>query len=436
MNIIIHRGSHEIGGSCVEIRSDKARILLDIGLPLTATGSNDYGANELEKHNGEQLVDKGWLPDIEGIYTWDKRAPVINAVVLSHPHLDHYGFIRYLKDQITIYIGEAAKDLILTTSVFTSFPQSALRNTVPIKHRKEFSIGDFVITPYLMDHSAFDAYAFLVETGGKRVFYSGDFRSHGRKAKMFEWLVHHGPKSVDALLMEGTVLGSGRILARSEKEIEQAIVDRIHKTKSIVLAYGSSQNIDRLVSFYRAAIRTDRLFVVDVYTAAVLDCLKKYAKVPFPSKSYSALRVLFTRKQCDRLEKQDQKEIMYKFKNYKITKEEISEHPERIILLVRPSIKFDLDRIGGMENGTLIYSMWDGYLKQPYTLAFKRYIEGRGVSWHDIHTGGHATLEAQKRMAARLNPKVLIPIHTAKPQEYLKHFTKVKFVRDKELVAL
>ena len=72
---------------------------------------------------------------------------------------------------------------------------------------------------------------------------------------MFEWLVHHGPTSVDALLMEGTVLGSARITARSEKEIEQAIVDRIRKTKSIVLAYGSSQNIDRLVSFYRAAIR-------------------------------------------------------------------------------------------------------------------------------------------------------------------------------------
>ena len=162
MNIIIHRGTHEIGGSCVEIQSDKARILLDIGLPLTATGSNDYGANELEKLTGEQLVEKGWLPDIEGIYTWDKRQPVIDGVVLSHPHLDHYGFIKYLKDQIPIHIGAAAKDLILATSVFTSFPQSALKNTVLMKHRREFSIGDFVITPYLMDHSAFDAYAFLV----------------------------------------------------------------------------------------------------------------------------------------------------------------------------------------------------------------------------------------------------------------------------------
>src|SRR5271157_3943339 len=162
MNIIIHRGTHEIGGSCVEIRSDQARILLDIGLPLTAVGSNDYGINELDKLTGEQLVEKGWLPDIEGIYTWDRRNPAINAVILSHPHLDHYGYIRYLKDQIPIYIGDDAKNLIQTASVFTSFSKDAFKNTLCVRHRKSFTIGDFYVTPYLMDHSAFDAYAFLV----------------------------------------------------------------------------------------------------------------------------------------------------------------------------------------------------------------------------------------------------------------------------------
>jgi len=431
MNIIVHRGTHEIGGSCVEIQSDKTRILVDIGLPLTAVGSNDYGANELDKLTGEQLVKKGWLPDIEGIYTWDKRQPTINAVVLSHPHLDHYGYIKYLKDQIPIHIGDDAKDLILTTSVFTSFPPTALKNTVAIRHRKFFAIGDFCLTPYLMDHSAFDAYAFLVESGGKRVFYSGDFRSHGRKAKMFEWLVKYGPTSVDALLMEGTVLGSSRMTAFSEDDIEQAILDRMKRTKSIVLAYGSSQNIDRLVSFYKAAMHSKRKFVVDVYTAAVLDCLKKHPRIPYPSRRWPDLKVLFTKKQCDRLVEQDNKEIMYKFKNSKITKEEISEHPEKVCLLVRPSIKADLDRIDGMEGGALIYSMWEGYLEQPYTQWFKRYITERGVSWNNIHTGGHATLEALKRMVTRLKPKMLIPIHTNVPGEYARYFANVRVVDDR-----
>ena len=34
MQLIIHRGTHEIGGNCIEVRSRQTKILLDFGLPL------------------------------------------------------------------------------------------------------------------------------------------------------------------------------------------------------------------------------------------------------------------------------------------------------------------------------------------------------------------------------------------------------------------
>ena len=43
MTLTIHRGTHEIGGSCVEIRTDKTKILIDLGMPL------DY-----DKHTAEE----------------------------------------------------------------------------------------------------------------------------------------------------------------------------------------------------------------------------------------------------------------------------------------------------------------------------------------------------------------------------------------------
>jgi ribonuclease J len=164
--------------------------------------------------------------------------------------------------------------------------------------------------------------------------------------------------------------------------------------------------------------------------------LKKYSKVPYPSKQYSKLKVLFTRWQCDRLKRQGNEDLMYKFKAYKITKEEIAAHPERICLLVRPSLKTDLERINGLEGGALIYSMWEGYLEQPYIKNFKLYMKERGVSWHNIHTGGHATLDALKKMVERLQPKVLVPIHTQEPGEYSKYFSRVKVVKDRELFTV
>ena len=65
------------------------------------------------------------------------------------------------------------------------------------------NLGPFTITPYLVDHSAFDAYSLLVEAAGRRLFYSGDFRAHGRKARLFEQLVAD-PPAADVMLMEGT----------------------------------------------------------------------------------------------------------------------------------------------------------------------------------------------------------------------------------------
>ena len=36
MKVCIHRGTHQIGGTCVEIESQGKRIVLDVGLPLDA----------------------------------------------------------------------------------------------------------------------------------------------------------------------------------------------------------------------------------------------------------------------------------------------------------------------------------------------------------------------------------------------------------------
>ena len=36
MKLIIHRGTNEIGGSCVEFNNGRKRIIFDVGLPLNA----------------------------------------------------------------------------------------------------------------------------------------------------------------------------------------------------------------------------------------------------------------------------------------------------------------------------------------------------------------------------------------------------------------
>ncbi|HAA42919.1 MAG TPA: hypothetical protein DCE02_02785, partial [Ruminiclostridium sp.] len=71
MQIIIHRGSHEIGGSCVEIIHNKSRIIVDIGIPLVDSEGNKFDAARYKKNSGQELVKQGVLPDLKGVYSWD-----------------------------------------------------------------------------------------------------------------------------------------------------------------------------------------------------------------------------------------------------------------------------------------------------------------------------------------------------------------------------
>jgi len=134
-----------------------------------------------------------------------------------------------------------------------------------------------------MDHSAYDAYAFLVEAKGKKVFYSGDFRSHGRKGKLFEKLLQNPPKDVDVLLMEGTTLSRSGLENKypSEDEIETLFVNHFKEARGLTLIWTAGQNIDRLVSIYKACRKAGKKFIADLYTASILMAIKNH-KLPQP----------------------------------------------------------------------------------------------------------------------------------------------------------
>ena len=63
----IHRGTKEIGGSCVEVWTENTRILLDFGMPLVKDGK-EFDFRKYKTLNANELIKIGILPDIEGLY--------------------------------------------------------------------------------------------------------------------------------------------------------------------------------------------------------------------------------------------------------------------------------------------------------------------------------------------------------------------------------
>ena len=220
MRLRIHRGTKEIGGTCIEVEAQGKRIALDVGLPLDAP---DDGQEEL-------------LPEVPGFREPDDS---LLGVVISHPHQDHYGLARHIRPEVPIWIGKAANHIMTAASAYVPGGH-AFASPRFIADRTPVQIGPFRITPYLVDHSAFDAYALLVEADGKRVFYSGDFRAHGRKKALFEAMVNRPPGNLDVLLMEGTTIGRAGTSEgfATETDLEREFVQTFRETAGILLTDG------------------------------------------------------------------------------------------------------------------------------------------------------------------------------------------------------
>jgi len=110
MILTIHRGAKEIGGSCIELQSDNSRILIDFGLPLVDENREQIDTKKIIKQSKEELLKKGFLPQIKGLY--DNEPPQIDAILLSHPHQDHYGLLSYINPKIPVYMSRGCKALI------------------------------------------------------------------------------------------------------------------------------------------------------------------------------------------------------------------------------------------------------------------------------------------------------------------------------------
>ena len=405
----IHRGAHEIGGNCIELRADGKTLLLDLGMPLSVSSTADVP-----------------LPEVSGLA--DNKDNNFLGVVLSHPHADHYGLLSKAAAGTRVYLGQDAQRLLKAAQPFTTFAL-ALPNASTYRDRLTFEVGPFRVTPFLIDHSAFDAYSLLIEAGGRKLFYSGDFRGHGRKHAAFKRLLTEPSiKGVDVLLLEGTHLGKdSHAIAQTEDALEDDITQSISRTSGLVLACFSGQNIDRFVTFWKAARRAGRIFVADAYLAHILDALNR-PSLPRPP-------VFLPAKMKSKLIREKNTSVVIPFRRRRIYPEQIAERASNLVLMFRSSMIEEFESLDCLDGGKLIYSQWPGYIDRD-RMNIKEWCASHNLNFEIQHTSGHADIQTLVTLAQAVSANRVIPIHSDAPERSCELIPNAKAIDDGEWIDI
>ncbi|MFA6987973.1 MAG: MBL fold metallo-hydrolase [Acholeplasmataceae bacterium] len=400
MRITIHRGIDQIGGCITEIATDNSKILIDLGQNLP---------------NGEGVIND----DFANSDAIEKITKGIDAIFYTHYHGDHLGLFHLVPNSITQYIGKVAKRVALCKHQRLSFikdrKEQSEKEIDRIEAMQSFdsqqiiNIGDIKIIPYFVSHSAYDAYMFLIEVNGTRIFHTGDFREHGYLGKgllpTIEKLILKQGK-IDFLITEGTMLARLDERVRHENELKKEVVELMKQNKNVFVLC-SSTDMERLATFHAANQKmNDRPFVCDDFQESVLEIFSDTA---------GKKSTLFDFEKPYIFRKDNEKLINWmKDKGF--------------CMLVRATDKFDdytefLLPLLEKDKTILIYSMWKEYINPQSNHANKKYLDfiDKFSKVNKIHTSGHASAECLADVCNLVNPKTgIIPIHSENSADYQK----------------
>ena len=213
-SLTFYGGVGEIGGNKILLQDGDTRILLDFGMSFNMK-RQFYSPPFLSPRREKSLQELGILPSLKGIYRFDRSDSAIDAVFLSHAHLDHSAYVSFVKRDIPIYCGETAKIILqamsMTRRASLEFDLADL-DFRTFRHKDKINIGSLEVELLHVDHSIPGAYGMVISTSNGAVVYTGDFRDHGAKPEMTQEFVSISKDHEPAVLItEATNMTGGSI---------------------------------------------------------------------------------------------------------------------------------------------------------------------------------------------------------------------------------
>lgn len=491
--ITFYGGVHEIGGNKFLLEDKGTKIFLDFGMQMGKV--NQYFSEFVNPRTCNcmgDLFEFELLPKLNGIYRKDYAKHMdfggnedneIDAIVLTHAHVDHCAYIHYIRPDIPVYCSEGTKLIMQglqdtgSTEDYIIFEENFQikkgkkgemtrsrgeelkypRKITIFEDGKKFNIDSIEIEPISIDHSLPGVCGFIFHTSNGSIAYTADIRFHGRRPSDTQRFVDVcGNSNIDIILCEGTRIQEE--FSETELDVEADVASIVNGTENLVVCSYPTRDLDRLLSFYNAAVKCNRDLVIDLKQAYLLKLFQssEHYMGKYPRLDDNRLKIYIPRKVWGLIDKDisywTKKQILADYDNWAdefidypnhIDHRDVSAHQKDIILYCSDFQLQELIDVRPGENSSYIRSTTEPFDDEMRLdeIRVKKWLVHFGLldsvsQWHHIHVSGHGSGDQIKRIIDGAKAKRLIPIHTEHEEYHKMWHPRVQEARLNETIMM
>ncbi len=256
-------GARQVGRSCLLLQTPNSKILLDCGIDVASQESEKFPSFNVPEFNISQL----------------------DAVIISHAHLDHVGLLPYLYKmgyKGPVYMTIPSRDIAALISldfIGVAYKQAAkpLFDSSDIKEMVKHSIclnfnevtditPDIRLTFYNAGHALGSAMIHLnIGNGSHNLLYTADFK-YG-KSRLLDPAIVSFPR-VETVITESTYGSKNDVLPpriKSEEELLDTIKKTINRGGKVLIPELGLGRAQETMLVLEDAMKTDKLKKVPIY---------------------------------------------------------------------------------------------------------------------------------------------------------------------------
>ena len=411
-------GLKEIGGTFIEIETEKAKCMFDFG--YAKGGFLDRAIPLRMEFAASDLALPGVLPITDGIY--DKaNAEVLGVlpygdaslnkecfILISHLHIDHIGGLGLLHPQIPVYMTEDSHKLYSRLAANNDVQGRAHENVVGLKPGEPLVVGDIEVTAVETDHDIKGACGYIIKSQGKTVCYTGDFRFHGFHPELTRGFVERAKaENVDLLILEATMVSHDDVDRASlegpeeEKRTEETLLvelaDRAKSSPGLLFADFYPRNVERTHWLIETMKECGRKLVLDDMTA-------DYVNAFYPEDE------IYVYKETMRNPNRPSSWNL-------VTREDIHACPGEYMLQLE---HLTLYETASFKDVATAFLHFDGPPLGDYDPSYGKMLallEAYGIPFERLGVSGHAEPYYLRYLVDEINPKIYAPTHSFRPEQ-------------------